>query len=142
MVLLDFNSGETKVGIQSNTATLYWNRFDGTLNLAHSIQPDQWIHAGGFYRSDGVSFFTDEALSTENSVDSTTGLDLLLFNPLSLSSSRLRLYLLALWNSKIPLSQLKRTTGNFVPVRNSAVLFLQFNFLFNNEYQNWADPSF
>ena len=111
------------------------------MNLAHSIQADQWIHAGGFYRSDGVSFFTDQDLSTLNSVQPTTGLDLRLFKWLSLTTSRLRLYLLGVWNSKIPLSQLKRTTGNFVPMRDSAVLFLQFNFLFNNEYQNWVDPS-
>ena len=60
---------------------------------------------------------------------------------MSLSSARLHLYLLAVWNSKIPLSSLKKSSTNQIFERDSAVLFIQFNFVFKGTYPNLVDPT-
>ena len=111
------------------------------MQLDVTITPDTWIQAGGFYKSDGVLFFANSNSNSLGSVTATTGLDLVICDSMSLSVARLDLHLLSVWNSKIPLSSLKQTAANRVVQRSSAVLYLQFNFLFLGKYINWVDPS-
>ena len=70
-----------------------------------------------------------------------TGLDLVICDGMSLVTARLQLRLLVVWNKKIPLTSLKKSSLNYILERESAVLFLQFNFIFTEIYPNWVDTS-
>lgn len=122
--LLKFNSGETQVHIVGGTQTVEWSRADATLSLDISILPDVWVQAGGFYKQDGVFFFTNTDSKSEASVAPTTGLDLVICESMSLSTSKLKLYLVSVWNSKIPLSSLKKSSPGQVLERHSSVVYL------------------
>lgn len=57
----------------------------------------------------------------------------------TLSTSTLYLFVAAFWNSKLDLATLKQTTANRIPSRSSSFIFIQFNFLYQKYYPNWAD---
>ena len=111
------------------------------MNLGLSISADSWVQAGGFYKSDGVFFFANGNSGSVTSATAVTGINLAICKSMNLGSSRLRLYLLSIWNQKQSISSLKSVSGNVVHQRSTALLFLQFNFLFLNEYPNWIDPT-
>lgn len=48
---------------------------------------------------------------------------------------------MSFWNAKVDLATLRSTTGSRVTSRSSAALFLQFNFLHEQKYINWVNPS-
>ena len=91
-----------------------WGRNDATMDLSLSISANAWIQTGGFYKPDGVYFFANANSATLASVASTTGIDLAICDSMTLSTSRLRLHLLSVWNTKQPVSILRGTTGNRV----------------------------
>ena len=139
--LLEFNSGETEVYLLSATSSIVWRRADPLeMSLDLTIAPDTWIRSGGQYRQDGVIFFTNSDHASLDSVTPTTGLNLEICKGMSLSAP-LQLHLLGVWNQKIPLTSLKKSSLNYILERESAVLFLQFNFLYSRSYPNWLDPS-
>ena len=78
------------------------------MSLSNSISSDTWIQAGGFYKSDGVFFFANEEYASQGTVAATTGIDLVICESMSLSSSTLVLHVVSIWNSKVALSKLKQ----------------------------------
>ena len=112
--LLNFNSGETEVTLSGLDQKVKWSRSDASMDLGLSISANVWIQAGGFYKSDGVYFFANANEVSLSSVASTTGLDLAICDSMAISTSRLRLHLLSVWNTKQPTSRLKSTSGNRV----------------------------
>ena len=82
------------------------------MNLDIPIVSDTWIQAGGYYKSDGVFFFANSEGTSLYSVPPTDGMNLVICESMSLSTARLYLYLLVVWNSKVPPSTLKRSALN------------------------------
>ena len=73
-----------------------------------------WYQVGGYYHSDGAHFFANSESASSGPVAPTTGLDLVICNGMSLSTSVLKLFLLSVWNAKIPETSLRQTVGNHI----------------------------
>ena len=97
-----------------------WKRDDLSMNLDLPFMQDLWMNIGGYYKQDGVYFFANSNSIKQSSVLPATGLDLKILPALNLITSRLRLHLLAVWNSKIPVSLLLQSVGNEILERESA----------------------
>ena len=91
------------------------------MRLSLGFLTNVWFQMGGYYESNGVYFFANsDSVSSTGSVLSTTGIDLVLCDSMNLSSALLKLYLLSVWNTKIPASSLRQMAGNYIPHRDSA----------------------
>ena len=62
--ILSFNSGEITLSIDYSNSQVDWARSDLALDLSLPYLSDAWYQVGGYYKEDGVLYFSnDESLT-------------------------------------------------------------------------------
>lgn len=133
--------GESRLNITEVDEKIKWNSISDDFELSINITKNIWSLVAGTYQPSGVVLYFNGTQNSSGTVMAPTSYSLELLNNITLTTSRVKLYVLSFWNSVLPFSKILQLNGRTIIERERAVYFFHFGLVRSERIYNWVDQS-